>query len=66
MKVVNLDIQKMRRLNQQGVDINRLAPGLFEDASDPTGTTFNQKQGANLDWYIPDFTGGKKKAPPGK
>jgi len=43
MKVVNLDIVKMRRLNQQGIDINRLTPGLFEDASDPTSTTFNQK-----------------------
>ena len=63
MKVINLDIQKMRRLNQQGIDINRLAPGLFEDSSDPTGTNYNQKQGATLDWYLPDFTGGKKKGP---
>jgi len=43
MKVINLDIQKIRRLNQQGIDINKLAPGLFEDSNDPTSTNFNQK-----------------------
>lgn len=50
----------MRRLNQNGIDINRLAPGLFDDSGE---SAFTQKQGAPLDWYIPDFTGGKKKMP---
>lgn len=45
----------------QGIDINKLAPGLFEDSNDPSGTSYNQKQGAILDWYQPDFTGGRKK-----
>jgi hypothetical protein len=58
MKVLNLDIQKMRRLNQNGIDINKLAPGLFDDSGD---SSYTQKQGATLDWYHPDFNGGKKK-----
>lgn len=58
MNVLNLDIQKMRRLNTSGIDINQLAPAIF-DANDEN--SFNQKQGAILDWYMPDFTGGKKK-----
>ena len=41
LKVINLDIQKMRRLNSQGIDINKLAPGLFEDNQDLAGGNFN-------------------------
>lgn len=29
MKIMNLDIQKMRRLASSGIDINKLAPALF-------------------------------------
>jgi hypothetical protein len=32
--VLNLDIQKMRRLAQNGIDILMLAPTLFEDGGD--------------------------------
>ena len=34
MKVLNLDIQKMRRLNASGIDINKLAPAVFEDGGE--------------------------------
>ena len=40
MKVLNLDIQKMRRLNQSGIDISKLAPGIFDDSGD---SAYNQK-----------------------
>lgn len=63
MKVLNLDIQKMRRLSTSGIDINKLAPAIFDDQGE---NNFNQKQGAILDWYLPDFTGGKKKNNVGK
>ena len=49
----------MRRLNASGIDINKLAPAVFEDGGEGG---FSQKQGAILDWYIPDFSGGKKKS----
>lgn len=62
MKVLNLDIQKMRRLNASGIDINKLAPAVFEDGGEGG---FSQKQGAILDWFIPDFSGKKKNAPQG-
>jgi hypothetical protein len=62
MKVLNLDIQKMRRLNASGIDINKLAPAVFEDGGEGG---FTQKQGAILDWFIPDFSGKKKNVPQG-
>ncbi len=43
LKVLNLDIQKMRRLNANGIDIQRLAPALFEDQGTDNGTGFSQK-----------------------
>ena len=40
MKVLNIDIQKMRRLTSNGIDISKLAPGLFDEGGD---SSFNQK-----------------------
>jgi hypothetical protein len=31
MKMMNLDISKMRRLSQSGIDISKLAPNLFDN-----------------------------------
>ncbi len=47
----------MRRLNASGIDINKLAPAVFDDNGEGG---FSQKQGAILDWYVPDFSGKKK------
>ncbi len=56
---MNLDIQKMKRLALSGIDINKLAPTLFENEHNEY--SFAQKQGAILDWYLPDFDKVKKK-----
>ena len=41
----------MRRLSLSGIDINKLAPSLFEsDHND-----YSQKQVSIIDWYLPDF-----------
>ena len=52
----------MRRLSQSGIDINRLAPSLFE--SDHGDLNFTQKAGANLEWYLPDFDRAKRNQTP--
>lgn len=31
MKMMNLDIQKMKRMSLSGIDINKLAPNLFDN-----------------------------------
>lgn len=56
---MNLDVLKMRRLSQSGIDINKMAPNLFD--SDHTEYQFNQKQGGVLDWFIPEYEKPKKK-----
>ena len=55
---MNLDIQKMRRLSLSGIDINKLAPSLFDN--DHGDQNFTQKAGANLEWYLTDFEKVKK------
>ena len=31
MKMMNLDIQKMKRLSMSGIDVSKLAPNLFDN-----------------------------------
>src|SRR3569833_4653780 len=50
MKMMNFDDYKMRRLTQNGIDINKLAPQLFDE--DHSDYSFTQKQGGTLDWYM--------------
>ncbi len=55
---MNLDLQKMKRLSYSGIDINKLAPQLFE--KDLNDQSFTQKSGGILDWYLPDFDKSKR------
>lgn len=48
----------MKKLSQSGIDINKLAPSLFE--GDHGEQNYTQKAGANLEWYLPDFDKGRK------
>ena len=59
MKMMNLDIAKMRRLSLSGIDVSKLAPNLFDN--EHSEYAFAQKQGGTLDWYLPDFDKSKRK-----
>mmetsp|Transcript_29897 Transcript_29897/g.29065 ORF Transcript_29897/g.29065 Transcript_29897/m.29065 type:complete len:405 (+) Transcript_29897:1690-2904(+) len=59
IKMLGLDIQKMRRLSQNSLDINDFAPGLFDEEGQDQG--FQHKNGSTLDWYYLENDKAKKK-----
>ena len=51
MKLMNLNIQKMKRINMQGYDLNKLAPALFNEEN----SQYYNKMGFLVDWKVPFF-----------
>ena len=56
MKLMNLDIVKIRRIGAAGYDLNKIVPGIFHQDSHVIS-----KQGAVLEWIIPTFEREKKR-----
>ena len=55
IKMLNLDLQKIRRLHYTGINIEKLAPGLFVDEM-----AYTSKQGKLIDWHPIDYEKNKK------
>lgn len=54
IKLINLDCVKLRRYQQQGIDIEKLAPTLFLNENQDTSSTA-------LDWFLPESLDKKKR-----
>ena len=52
MSLMNLDIHSVKKLSLSGLEINVLAPDLFDSDVDSAYLT---KQGSPIDWRVPDF-----------
>ena len=57
MPMMNLDLAKMRKLLMYGIDMNHLAPNLFNNEMD---SQFLSKQGGMINFRVPDFDKKKK------
>ena len=60
MRLLNLDISRMRRLTNNGYDLPKLAPGLFvssngDEFAQHSHTHTTGKQGIQMEWTIPKF-----------
>jgi len=53
MKMMNLDLLKLRRLSQNGIGIKKLAPSLLDDSLKEFA--FPEKQGGTIDWFLADY-----------
>ena len=58
MKVLGIDLPKMKRLSSNGYDIDTLCPGLLDDKNENNS---NQKVSQPIDWFMPDLSANKKK-----